>query len=260
MKTSFNDIDDETPAQASAQQVAVQASQEVGTEDFFDQQEIPEGMVQTPRIELCHGVGFALEAGFSPGSITFNRETVLLTPETKKSPASAPVNLIVLRWKVQYEEKVSDAQYKQRKAEGTPVLRFATENEARKAGLISSKEKRENPAREEGVFHPVMTAVVLAGGNEMSKDFPVELDGKGYIVAEVILAKGNYWGLASKILNAANECRLYGQQLFQRSFNVTTKLEAYGSGDPSWSMKGSPGPKPSAEAVAIIKNLAAKVN
>lgn len=260
MKTSFNDIDDETPAQAQAQQVAVRESQEIVGDEFFENQEIPEGMVHTPRIELCHGVGFALEAGFSPGSITFNRETVLLTPESKKSPASPPVNLIVLRWKLQYEEKVSDAEYKRRKAEKIPVMRFNTENEARKAGLISLKEKRDNPARDEGSYHPVMTAVVLAGGNDMSKDFPLEIDGKSYIVAEIILAKGNFWGLGNKILSAANECRLYGQQIYQRSFNVTTKLAAYGSGDPSWSMKGSPGIKPSAAALEIIKGLVAKVN
>lgn len=260
MKTSFDDINDEIPAQASAQQVAVQGSQEIVADDFFDQQEIPDGMVRTPRLELAHGVGFALDLGFTPGSLVFNRETAVLTPKTNKEPASAPVNMIVLKWKLHYEEKIDDKEFKRRSKEKISTPRFATENEARKAGFISSKEKRDNPAREEGSYHPVMTAVALVGGNDNSKDFPLDLDGRGYIVAEVIMQKGNFWGIGNKILSAANECRLYGQHIYQRSFNITTKLEAYGSGDPSWSMVGAPGIKPSAAALEKIKDLAARVS
>jgi hypothetical protein len=260
MKTSFDDVNDEIPAQASAQQVAVQGSQEIVTDEFFDQQEIPDGMVRTPRLELAHGVGFALELGFTPGSLVFNRETAVLTPKTSKEAASSPVNMIVLKWKLHYEEKVDDKEFKRRFKEKIKTPRFSTENEARKNGFISSKEKRDNPAREEGTFHPVMTAVALVGGNENSKDFPLEIDGKGYIVAEVVMQKGNFWGLGNKILSAANECRLYNQQIYQRSFNITTKLEAYGSGDPSWSMVGAPGIKPNAAALEMIKSLAARVS
>lgn len=260
MKTSFDDVNDEIPAQASAQQVAVQASQEIVADDFFDQQEIPSGMVRTPRLELCHAVGFALEAGFSPGSLVFNRETVLMTPKTNKEAASAPVNMIVLKWKLQYEEKVDDKEFKRRAKEGIKTPRYSSENEARKNGLISSKEKRDNPAREEGVFHPIMTLVALVGGNDFSKDFPLTLDGKGYIVAEVVLQKGSFWGAGNKILSAANEARLYSQQIYQRSFNLSTKLEAYGSGDPSWSCVAAPGIKPSAVALETIKDLAARVS
>lgn len=260
MKTDFNNIDDEIPAQASAQQVAVQASQEIVADDFFEQQEIPSGMVRTPRLDLCHGVGFALEAGFSPGSLVFNRETILLTPKTNKEPASAPVNMIVLKWKLQYSEKVDDKEFKRRAKEKIKIPTYASENEARKNGLVSSKEKRDNPAREEGVFHPILTAIALVGGNDLSKDLPLTLDGKGYIVAEVVCQKANFWSLGNKILSAANECRLYNQQIYQRSFNITTKLEAYGTGDPSWSMVGTPGIKPSAGALETIKDLAARVS
>lgn len=259
MKTSFSDIDSEDTKPVE-NLPAVKQETAIVSDDFFEN-ELPTENLRTPRLELTHAVGFGLTAGFSPGSLVYNRDEVLHTPKTAKTEASAPVNVIVLKAVVHYEEKLTDAEFKAKKEAGElgGVVTYKSERDARAAGLVSGKEKRDNPKLEAPVFHPVMKVLALVGGNALSSGLPVTIDGKQYVVAEIILAKGSYWKAGQSIAQAVSESRMYQTKVYRKSFNFAPKLEAYGSGDPSWAIHSTPGPRLTDDGVKVVEELMARM-
>ena len=265
MKTNLSNLDgdieleSETPQTSGA--VVPAASSEVVGDDFFhqDESETPDEFKRTPRVELVHPVGFGPELGFAGGSVTYNREDIIYSPKVGKAEASKPFKVVVLGYSVKYTEKLSDKQFKERKDAGVKQEWFTTKAEARAAGLVTATEKRKDPASECGVFQPVMTIQGLFGGNELCSELPVEIDGEGYVMAEAILKGGSYWGLGVKIGEQANLCKAYGTKLSAKTFIVEPKFESFGAGDPAWALKCLGTKKLSAEGIAAVEALLARL-
>jgi len=263
MKTTFDDNTDEvvqdnaTPGASSEAIVPQNANTEIVDGDFFDHEnEIPSDAIRTPRLELTHAVGFAPKAGIPAGCLVYGRETILAEPTKTEILDKDGVTMIPLAWYIHYEEVVSKERYEEMETTGEKIIQFKSENEARKLGYISQKEKKANPAREEPVFHPILHVKALIAGNSKNADqLGIEFEGKNYAIAEVLFKKGAYWTVGTTILNHANEARMYKRPLPTKAFTLTAKFEGFKGSRPSWNLRGSVASKPSPTFVEWAKQF-----
>ena len=259
MKSSFQNVDSEieTPVSTTGAEVAVQnANAEIVADDFFGNDgfdgEIDQKVIRTPYLSLAHGVGGLAEAGFTPGSLVYNKEVSLADAKKGIIAAEDAVEIILLRGFQEYVEDVSDTEFKS----GLKPRRWKTEAEARAAGLISPKDKRSSGDTESRTYRPTATFKVLCTSNQNTSSLPFEFGGKNYAIAAVVFSKGSYWSAGVTALQFVNDCRMLKRPLFWKSFKLTTKLEKFpGAANASWSMKLAPSAKLSDEQLAWVKDL-----
>lgn len=228
-------------------------STEIVDEDFFNnEQEIDQSAIRTPRIDVAHGVGFAAEAGIPPGCLVFNREVILAKPTKTEIVPADGVIVTPLAFFENYEEVISKEEFDN----GVRPQRFKSKQAARAAGLIDQREKKANPASESKAFAPVLhLKVLLEETKECVGQFPLEFNGKTYVVSELVLKKGAYYSMGIDVLNYINDSRLYKFPLASKSFRLTTKFEGYRGSKPSWQLKSTRTQKNSPEYIAWVGSL-----
>lgn len=259
MKSSFANAEEvlETPAPAASPNVpAVTGSAEIVDDGFFSNDgfegEIDEKVIRTPYLSLAHGVGGLAEAGFTPGSLVYNKEVSLADAKKGVIPLEDAVEIIFLKGFSEYVEDISDSEYKS----GVKARRFKTEAEARAAGLMLGKEKRACGDDTARTYRASATFKVLVTGKQNSEALPFEFGGKNYALAAITFSKGSYWSAGTPALQFVNDCRMLKRPLYWKSFKLTAELKKFqGATNASWVMKLTPGAKLSDEQVAWIKDL-----
>jgi len=264
MKTTFNDITDINEPTASApvsQNLPAVVSQEsaiVGDDFFENEQEVDKDLIRTPRLELTHGVGFGPKVGINPGHLVYNRETILAAPTKTDILDADAVTIYPIKFFTEYEEVVSKEEFEAREGTDTKTLRFRSEAEARKAGFISQKEKKANPAREEPVYHPIMHIMCMVEANKLGHaDLALEFEGKKYAVAELILKKGSYWVLGTAIGTHINNCRTFTKKaIWSKGFKIGARFASFKGSKPSWALVDAGRVNPTATFVEWVKQFA----
>jgi hypothetical protein len=256
LKTTFGSAAVESEivdVQSTPAALAVVPSNEIVSDDFFDGDINPDD-VRAPKLELTHGVGFGPKEGFLPGSLVFDRSIVLATPTKTEILAVDAITVYPLKAVKSFIEDIPKEDYEKRKEAKDWAKRFKTEQEARAAGFVSTKQRRDGLA--EHAFRPELKLTVLVEANKLGGDqLPLEYEGKKYVVAEFTLSKGQYYGCGTAFENHASSCKLYRLPFYSKGFKITAGF--YKSNplakDPNWNLKAAPGPMTSPAFIAWIK-------
>jgi hypothetical protein len=250
MKTSFEQIDEQIAAAQAAPTAETPTSTAVAEapagslvddsfwgNDGFDG-DIDERIVQTPYLELVHGVGKLSEAGYSPGQLVYNKETVMATPKMGKMDPADGASVIILKGFIEYAEDVSQDEW----TEGVRPRKSRKEADLRAFGLVTAKEKRESSDPDARTFRPLMNIKVLVEAKDGAV-FPFDApNGKTYALAAVSLTKGSYWA-AGKVLGTYfnNDVRLTRKPITWKTFKLfTQQFKASGSPNSVWSIHAKP--------------------
>lgn len=194
-----------------------------------------------PRINIVQGIG-GLKESFQEGALIFNQATVLFTPPilekggTVKQAALPPVSMTVLGFRpTRFVEKVEGG--------GRGAI-YNTEDDVRaNGGTLDYNEWKLKKASGIKRFEPLAEALIAIKRPECCKDddtvfvYPVEEDGKTNKYALAI------WGMKGVVYTAAAKrvfftarqlgaLRKSGYPSF--NYNVTTKLEPFGTGNKAW--------------------------
>jgi hypothetical protein len=234
MKSSFANADqavvptetvDQVPANAvqTETQVAVAAPTELAPPDSYFANDGVEGDfdksdIKMPRISVVQSVGpLSGELGFLPGTIVYNKETVLGTPfhgpdtPNGKGPIIGTDGLIVTLVALK-KYFLEDLPYDPASMD-IPQY-FKTLEDARRAGFLPSQDKREM-GPDHRYVKPVADADFLIRGTDKNITFPLDFNGTPYAKAR--------WTLQSTAYSRVGKQLFTDSQLALRN-GLTTKF------------------------------------
>ena len=243
--SSFANIDDadtNIPAAPAAETKTdlVAQNTELVSDEFFDNGgfgEIDKSQLSVPYLWLAHGVGKGAELGIRPGSIVYVEEVITQPKERENTiaPADGVLMYILagLGGGLDYIETVSNAEFEA----GMKPRFFKTEAEARKAGLVSKKEAREENDPSVRSFGPRLRLKVLVKARDAANtSFPIVLGDDAYAVAALSLTKGSYYN-CKRLLDHVNTSLMIKKPFWWAPFRLYSKFEkAPGATKGSWSI------------------------
>jgi hypothetical protein len=253
MKSSFGSAPAaETPA-PSATAESNDDSQLVDS-DFFEggfSGSIDKKILRPPVLALVHGVGPLAQAGFIPGSLVYNAETVLAEPKKAIMKREEGATITLLAGFQEYTETTTDEEYQA----GVKARHFRKEQDARNAGLVTKKEARDRNDPTLRTYAPAFQLKVIIEGKP-EHGFGLEFGGKTYALAALTLAKGNFWAGGVPIGNFINSQMIMKRPIQEFTFNLWTELKKWkGATNPSWVINAAKSQRNSPEFLQWIKDL-----
>lgn len=231
MKTSFADADQaaQVPDAPNAEPTAAlvpQATNEIVPDSFFGNDQIEgdfdKSDLKIPRLSVVQSVGpLSGELGFVPGTIVYNKETVIGTPSKNPQGAINGTDGLILTLLHLKKYFLEDLPYG---AEAMPQY-FKTADDARRAGFLPIQDKRQMGA-EHKYFKPVIDADVLIKGTPENVTFPFDFNGTPYAVARWTLQSTAYSRVGKQF--ATDATLALRQGLTSKFYTVSVKREKLG--------------------------------
>lgn len=226
--------------------------------------------IRFPRLQIVHGVGELIKAGWTVGSFVLNGAVALAEPkkgETYIRPEDGVAFYLLgglggglPTWM----EIITDAEFKA----GKKARIFKNEREAIALGFKTGKEWRalNNPAAPK--YGPALTVKVLIEATkelEGNPNFPIinEATGKSYALASLTFAKGAYWSAGKDLVSHISGCQMMNKAipgnkypLYNTLFKLHNKLETpKGSTNAVWTPAVKAVSKTSPEMLDWVKQF-----
>jgi len=189
-----------------------------GVEGDFDKSD-----VKMPRISVVQGVGpLSGELGFIPGTIVYNKETVL--GNVIKNPAGAVLGTDGLIVTLVHLKKYFLEDIPYGTSEAIPQY-FKTLDDARRAGFLPSADKR-TMGPDHKYAKPVVDADILIRGDASNVTFPFDFEGVPYAMARWTLQSTAYGRVGKQFFTDSQLALRAG--LSTKFYTVSVKKEKLG--------------------------------
>jgi len=227
----------------------------------FDDGNIEFQDVYLPRVNIVQNVGDLMKI-FNPGEIVLNATFPIHTPTNPpKTPVgNPPLNITIVGFrKKQFAEKII--------GKGGGLLVNSEEEVAKHGGTLSYAEWKQSvdanklnpviPALKR--FEPYATALIFIERPAHIEDkgnlnFPYECEGRWYALA-LWGQKGTSYTNAAKHFFTARKLGHLRTGYVARGWSLTTRLEAYETGNVAWVPVVTPATEPNTETfIAFVKN------